>query len=561
MMKAYLDITSEAMPEYLHISLGLNVVFCIIFMVVRMKYIASDARKSQIIQEKEQAIATYKANNEALNERFVSLGQAHTDTLTVLESLKIELATARRSEEQEKVEQNLKGIKVMLCARQQELATMEQTISMFDNSLLKVDQYVVERVVAFDTSDEIKEKIKAIKIKQKEMYEDASAITVEFGYWEIQKSEWCAYEIPRLLRKTANTFFAKSSYSFLDDFNQWPSAVLLLHAFDLKCETIIKNLKYTTLTKSISDIKKAARKLDTTFVQQNVPIPKGYFQECKNGLNTSVEYPTIATNELDLTRADEYRDDEAWGHLTKRVEGEPVTVWSTDFNLQISNHYIQQKLEELALQFEYIEQKQLEKEALQEAKDRAKELAKAKKDAEEKEVALSKEIEATTALTSEVSGGELQALLAKIESLKEQLSEAHQQKERAISMAQQTKSGYVYVISNIGTMGEGIVKIGMTRRLDPMERVKELGDASVPFTFDVHTLIQTDDAPMLERELHKKFKRHRVNLVNNRKEFFKVELEEVKKALEELYPGEFDFIDSVDASDYSATLQLQEHMD
>ncbi|MES1524119.1 GIY-YIG nuclease family protein, partial [Vibrio cholerae] len=90
------------------------------------------------------------------------------------------------------------------------------------------------------------------------------------------------------------------------------------------------------------------------------------------------------------------------------------------------------------------------------------------------------------------------------------------------------KAGHVYVISNIGSFGDNVYKIGMTRRLEPMERVKELGDASVPFSFDVHAMIYSENAPALENELHKKFDFQRLNLINTRKEFFAVTLDEIK---------------------------------
>ena len=99
-------------------------------------------------------------------------------------------------------------------------------------------------------------------------------------------------------------------------------------------------------------------------------------------------------------------------------------------------------------------------------------------------------------------------------------------------MAQQTKSGYVYVISNVGSFGENIYKIGMTRRLEPMERVRELGDASVPFPFDVHAMIYSENAPAMETELHHLFINNQVNKVNPRKEFFKVPISEIRKVID-----------------------------
>jgi hypothetical protein len=98
-------------------------------------------------------------------------------------------------------------------------------------------------------------------------------------------------------------------------------------------------------------------------------------------------------------------------------------------------------------------------------------------------------------------------------------------------MAQKTKKGNIYIISNIGSFGENIYKIGMTRRLEPMDRVRELGDASVPFEFDVHAIIPTEDAPSLEYQLHEEFDELRVNKVNFRKEFFNLPLEKVREVL------------------------------
>ncbi|RKH58679.1 GIY-YIG nuclease family protein [Corallococcus aberystwythensis] len=99
-------------------------------------------------------------------------------------------------------------------------------------------------------------------------------------------------------------------------------------------------------------------------------------------------------------------------------------------------------------------------------------------------------------------------------------------------MAQQTKTGHVYVISNVGSFGENVFKVGLTRRLEPLDRIRELGDASVPFEFDVHALIHSEDAPSLERELHKRFVREQVNKVNPRKEFFRVALPNIRQVVD-----------------------------
>ena len=121
--------------------------------------------------------------------------------------------------------------------------------------------------------------------------------------------------------------------------------------------------------------------------------------------------------------------------------------------------------------------------------------------------------------------------LLKIETLKVRLAELEEREARAKAMSEITRSGYVYVISNPRSFGSEFCKIGMTRRLDPMDRVRELGDASVPFEFDVHAFAYSSDAPALEKRLHDQFEESRVNLVNKRREFFFVEPSRVVEQL------------------------------
>ena len=147
----------------------------------------------------------------------------------------------------------------------------------------------------------------------------------------------------------------------------------------------------------------------------------------------------------------------------------------------------------------------------------------------------------------------IQKLQEQIQGLEKALVEARELRERAMSMAQQTKIGYVYVISNIGSFGKDVYKIGMTRRLDPMERVLELSNASVPFPFDVHTFIYSEDAPALEADLHRRFDAKKVNSINYRKEYFHVTLDEIKAALEEK-GVDAQFVDEPDAFQYRESL-------
>ena len=112
------------------------------------------------------------------------------------------------------------------------------------------------------------------------------------------------------------------------------------------------------------------------------------------------------------------------------------------------------------------------------------------------------------------------------------------------------RAGYVYVISNVGAFGPNVVKIGMTRRLEPRDRIRELGDASVPFRYDVHALFFSDDAIALEGELHKAFADRRVNFVNERREFFFATPAEVRDLLAKKVGGLLEFTEAPEASEY-----------
>ena len=179
------------------------------------------------------------------------------------------------------------------------------------------------------------------------------------------------------------------------------------------------------------------------------------------------------------------------------------------------------------------EQRQIREQMREEAKVQ-REIEKAKKEAEKEERMLQKALEIARKQLAGATAEQKAAYEAKLLELEDKLKIAEEKGQRALSMAQQTKSGNVYIISNIGSFGDDVYKIGMTRRLEPMDRVKELGDASVPFNFDVHAMIYSEDAPGLENMLHKNFAFNRVNKVNHRREFFRANIEEIKKQVDSM---------------------------
>lgn len=177
------------------------------------------------------------------------------------------------------------------------------------------------------------------------------------------------------------------------------------------------------------------------------------------------------------------------------------------------------------------EQRRIKEQIREEAKA-VREFEKARKEAEKEEKLLQNAMAEARRHLEAASNEQKAQFESQLKELQEQLVIAEEKGQRAMSMAQQTKCGHVYVISNIGSFGEDIYKIGMTRRLEPFDRVKELGDASVPFQFDVHAMIYSDDAPHLEKALHGKFSENQVNKVNPRKEFFSLGIEDIKAEIE-----------------------------
>ena len=188
-------------------------------------------------------------------------------------------------------------------------------------------------------------------------------------------------------------------------------------------------------------------------------------------------------------------------------------------------------LQELKLQ-EREEQRQIREQIREEQKAR-REYERAIREAQKEESLIKKALEKARAEVESASAEQRAKFEQQAAELNQKLEEAEAKNQRALSMAQQTRKGNVYIISNIGSFGEQVVKIGMTRRLEPLDRVKELGDASVPFSFDVHAIIPSEDAPALENEMHKAFDDLRLNQVNRRKEFFRVDLGRLREFVRE----------------------------
>lgn len=234
-------------------------------------------------------------------------------------------------------------------------------------------------------------------------------------------------------------------------------------------------------------------------------------------------------------------------------------------SIVITDYYLDLKLEELYLVYEYALKVQEEKEEQKRLKELLREERKAQEELNQRLKIIQKdEQHFLNALSNyqrqleNVKEGYRYNLEKEIAKLQGQLRELQEEKEQLDYRLHHAKAGYVYIISNIGSFGENIFKIGMTRRLEPLDRVKELGDASVPFTFDIHAMIFSKDAPQLERSLHNAFQDKRVNKVNNRKEFFNVKLEEIKQVVYKNHNDVVEFIKVAEAREYRETCMIEQ---
>jgi Domain of unknown function (DUF4041)/T5orf172 domain len=246
---------------------------------------------------------------------------------------------------------------------------------------------------------------------------------------------------------------------------------------------------------------------------------------------------------------------------------EDLNKLSQTTHCDITSSYLNLKLQELWLTHEYQEKKYQEqeeqriiREQMREEEKALRELEKIQQDAEREERRYKDALAKARLEVESATGKAQEKLFSQIEELQKRLTEAEVNKERAISQAQLTKSGHVYIISNIGSFGEDVYKIGMTRRLEPTDRVKELSSASVPFPFDVHAMIFCNNAPELESRLHKCLEDSRMNKENLRKEFFRVSIDEIVRVVREtdaelkIGSSEITFTKIAEAADYRKTL-------
>lgn len=252
-------------------------------------------------------------------------------------------------------------------------------------------------------------------------------------------------------------------------------------------------------------------------------------------------------------------------HKRMQKSYEAISKLGKIMDVAITYNYFMLKYDELCLALEYRKKKQDEKEEQKEIRARLREEAKLQKEIEEARKKIKKEqnhyqnaLEHINKQLDSASEDEKAELLKKKSEIESELTEINKSIEDIDYRATNAKAGYVYIISNVGSFGKDVYKIGMTRRLEPQERVDELGDASVPFNFDVHAMIFSDNAPALEAALHKAFENRKLNMVNTRREFFNVTLEEIEDVVKKNYDKTVEFTRLAPAEQYYESQKMRE---
>jgi len=257
-----------------------------------------------------------------------------------------------------------------------------------------------------------------------------------------------------------------------------------------------------------------------------------------------------------------------WNNITvmeQRIQRayEAINKLGTVQDISITQEYCDLKMQELRLTYELQmklhaereEQRRIQEQMREEEKAR-REYERAIREAERDEEALRKAMERAQLMVEQATAEQRTKYEAQVAELTAKLKETQEISQRAKSMAEQTRRGHVYIISNIGSFGKHVYKIGLTRRLEPLDRVKELGDSSVPFEFDVHALVYSEDAPALETKLHNHFLMMQMNKMNYRKEFFKVDIAHIREEVTKL-GVDAKWTMAAEAQEYRETLAIE----
>lgn len=415
-----------------------------------------------------------------------------------------------------------------------------------DLSKIKNKQLSMEQMTVLELNEEILKQQKRLQSLENEIEKKTSE------YKDIEKT---------FMKKQEEISTLKTKFLVLEDDLLMESYGLYVPKYDFatsmgykeKLKNIRTDQKQMIKNKSavsyydnwtVNGSKAKGRKMTNDNIKQ---ILRSFNNECEAAIN-KVKYNNIQSIEKRIIKS-----------------FEQLNKLNSSNRLSINEMYLDLKLSELYLAYEYERKKQDEKEALREQREREREEKALQKEIQSKKKIIDKDIKHYQNLINELkkkmneltSEEERDSIEQQIIDLNVKVNEREEEKKELDYRTAHASAGYVYIISNIGAFGDDVVKIGVTRRIDPLERISELSSASVPFKFDVHALIFSYDAYKLETELHQYFDSYRINKVNNRKEFFKVPISKIEEKLFEYGELTVDFKANVDAEEYRESLLLK----
>ncbi|WP_270550259.1 DUF4041 domain-containing protein [Clostridium perfringens] len=419
-----------------------------------------------------------------------------------------------KAKENNELKEEIKELKKLLNPEQQEIANLVKEI---DKLKLEKDKISKEVDKLFSKKQELSNKI---KLKKKDLILlDDEILMQEFGLY-------------------------KPIYDF-ESSEKYKQAIDNLRVVQ---KEMIKNKSAVIYSNNwtVDGSKAKGRKMTNDNIKQ---IIMAFNIECDN-LIAKVKYNNIQS-------------------IQKRIEKtfERLNKLNESNQVRLTSKYLECKLSELKLVHEYQVKKQEEKEEQKRIREELREEAKLKKELEEAKKNTLKDIthfeNALSKLNEQLksnnlSDEEIKNLQLKKEELEKNIDNLNLSLKDIDYRQENQRAGYVYIISNIGAFGKDVYKIGMTRRLEPMDRIDELGDASVPFNFDVHAMIFADDAPKLENALHKAFENKKLNMVNQRREFFNVTVEEIEKVVKENFDKTVEFKKEPEAEQFRQSLKIKD---
>ena len=413
------------------------------------------------------------------------------------------------SKKEKALQAEIERLTNLLLPEQRDIEKLNQQISELKSTISDLDKVISDsnsKISQLNTQTENLDKEILEKRKQLSVFEvDINAL--DYGLYkptfEFANSDLYREELNRLRDrqkqciKNDNAAYGNTNWQVNGSTAQGRKMVnnykkLLLRAFNVECDDIVANVKISNLDRSIERIEKIS---------------------------------------------------------------EQISKLGKTMDIGVSSGYVRMKIDEVKLALDYQQKKQEEKERQKELRAQEREEAKVLKEIEEERKRLKKEQShyenaLKTILSQIEKNGETAELLEKKDQLESKVRETSKAIENVDYREANRKAGYVYIISNIGAFGENVYKIGMTRRLDPQERIDELSDASVPFNFDIHAMIFTEDAPGLEAALHNAFESKKLNKINSRREFFAVSLGEIKAEVRKNFDKTVEWVDIPEAEQY-----------